>query len=85
MARPSLGKTRFMVSLPPRLLEALDARAAAQSRTRADVIQAAVEAMLGSEVAAGAPVPTPKSGGAKKRSKPQRGSSLPWTGSNRRG
>lgn len=43
MARPSLGKTRFPASLPPDLLKKLDALAKDQHRTRADVIQEAVE------------------------------------------
>lgn len=43
MPRPSLGKVRFMTSLPPDLMERIDRIATDQHRTRADVIQEAVE------------------------------------------
>lgn len=43
MARPSLGKVRFMTSLPPVLLQWLDGQARDSHRTRGDVIQEIIE------------------------------------------
>lgn len=54
MPRQSLGKTRFPASLPPDLLSRLDAIAKVQHRTRADVIQEAVEAYV-SKIGRGTP------------------------------